>query len=190
MREFITSELSKSVDLFTRLSSDEAYLDAIGAAVATSVIALKSGGKLLFAGNGGSASDAQHLAAELVCRLKDDRPAIAAISLATDTSILTAAGNDYGYEHVFSRQVEALGRKGDVLFAISTSGNSANILKAVDAAKKLGVLTIGLTGKSGGKLADACDIAIHIPSDETAKIQEGHITTGHMICALIEQGVA
>ena len=137
--------------------------------------ALRKSRTLFWAGNGGSASDAQHLAAELVGRFEKDRPAIASIALTTDTSILTAVGNDYGFESVFSRQIEALGRQGDVLVAISTSGNSPNIVKAVQAAKERGVMTIGLLGKTGGKLKELVEYSLVVPSDNTARIQEAHI---------------
>ncbi len=151
---------------------------------------LRNGGKLLFAGNGGSAADAQHLAAEFVNRFQRDRRAFAAIALTTDTSILTSIGNDSGYEHVFSRQIEALGRPGDLLVAISTSGNSPSILSAVAAARQAGMGTVALTGGSGGRLAAAADQAFIVPSATTARIQETHITLGHAICALVEDLVA
>jgi len=145
--------------------------------------------KLLVAGNGGSAADAQHLAGEFVSRFYFDRPALAAIALTTDTSILTAVGNDYGYEDVFSRQIEALGHSGDVFIAISTSGNSPNILKAIDAAKARGLTVIGLTGKGGGKMKPLCDICICAPSDSTPRIQECHLVIEHALCACIEEAM-
>ena len=151
--------------------------------------ALRKSRTLFWAGNGGSASDAQHLAAELVGRFEKDRPAIASIALTTDTSILTAVGNDYGFESVFSRQIEALGRQGDVLVAISTSGNSPNIVKAVQAAKERGVMTIGLLGKTGGKLKELVEYSLVVPSDNTARIQEAHILIGHILCQLIEESI-
>ena len=134
---------------------------------------MQNGGKALFAGNGGSAGDAQHIAGEFVSRLNFDRAPLAGLALTTDTSVLTAIGNDYGYADVFSRQVRGLGRSGDVFVAITTSGNSPNILKAVEAARDMGIVTIGLTGKSGGKLAAACDICLHVPSDSTPLISAG-----------------
>lgn len=144
--------------------------------------------KLLFCGNGGSAADAQHLAAELVSRFYFNRPALPAIALTTDTSILTAIGNDYGYETLFSRQVEALGQAGDVLIALSTSGNSPNILRALAQAKRMNLTTIGLTGQTGGQLAQTsdCDVLIQVPSTSTPRIQEGHTLVGHILCAVIE----
>jgi D-sedoheptulose 7-phosphate isomerase len=147
---------------------------------------LKSGGKLLLFGNGGSAADAQHIAAELVVRYKSDRKAIAAIALTTDTSILTACGNDFGFEALFERQVEALGRKGDVAIGISTSGKSANVLRGLSRARECGLKSVGLTGGSGGEMHDVCDAALIVPSAITARIQEMHITLGHMLCAALE----
>ena len=147
---------------------------------------MRDGRKLLFAGNGGSAADAQHWAGELVSRFYYDRPGLAAIALTTDSSILTAIGNDYGYDYTFARQVEALGQAGDVFIAISTSGNSPNILRAADAARARGIRVIGFTGASGGKLAPLADICFCMPSSETPRIQEGHELIGHLLCALVE----
>jgi D-sedoheptulose 7-phosphate isomerase len=151
------------------------------------VDALRAGNKLLIAGNGGSAADAQHLAAEFVSRFYFDRPGLAAIALTTDTSALTAIGNDYGFERLFSRQVDALGRKGDVFIGLSTSGNSPNVLAAFLECRTKGLITVGLTGHSGGKMAALCDHCLCMPSTETPKIQEGHIIVGHIICALVER---
>jgi D-sedoheptulose 7-phosphate isomerase len=149
--------------------------------------ALSSGAKLLFCGNGGSAADAQHAAAELTGRFRRERRALAAIALTADSSALTAIGNDYGFDAIFSRQVEALGRRGDVLVAISTSGNSANVLNAVEKAAEIGVQTVGLTGMDGGKLAKLADVAIVVPALETERIQEVHIFLLHCLCAAIEE---
>ncbi len=148
---------------------------------------LKQGGKLLFMGNGGSASDSQHLAAEFVGRYEKERRALPAIALTTDTSILTALGNDYGFEKIFERQIEALGKKGDVLFAISTSGNSKNVLRAMQKAKELGLYTIGFTGGTGGELASSADLALVIPSKKTSRIQECHIMIGHILCECVDE---
>ena len=142
---------------------------------------------MLLAGNGGSAADAQHLAGEMLSRLNYDRAPAAAIALTTDTSVLTAIGNDYGYEQLFERQVRGLGRQGDVLIAISTSGRSANILRAISAARELGIVTVGLTGKSGGDMAAICDLCLRALSDSTPLIQQIHITAGHVICGLVEE---
>jgi D-sedoheptulose 7-phosphate isomerase len=147
---------------------------------------LRNGGKVLFFGNGGSAADAQHLAAELVGRFVRERAGLPAIALTTDSSILTAVGNDYGFEQVFARQIQALGRPGDVAVAISTSGNSANVLEGVKEARKRNLKTIGLTGKDGGTLAQQADVAITIPSTSTARIQECHIAIGHLFCELVD----
>jgi len=151
---------------------------------------LAAGGQLLIAGNGGSAADAQHIAAELTGRFLLERQAFRALALHVNTSSLTAIGNDYGYEHVFARELSAHARPGDVLMAISTSGNSRNILHAIDAARKTNVSVIGLTGGSGGQMQNACDLCLCVPSKSTARIQEMHITIGHAICELLEERLA
>lgn len=148
---------------------------------------IDGGGKIMFCGNGGSAGDAQHLAAELVGRLVRDRRALAGLALSTDSSALTCIANDFGYDEVFARQVEGLGRAGDVLVAISTSGNSRNVLQAVETAKKIGVYVIGFLGRDGGALRQLVDLPIIVASNETARIQEAHIFLGHVMCAWIEQ---
>lgn len=148
---------------------------------------LKLGGKLLFCGNGGSAADSQHLAAELTGRFIKDRRPLAAMALSTDTSALTCIANDYSFDEIFARQVVGLGRKGDVLIGISTSGNSRNVMRAVEEAQKLGMVTIGLLGRDGGQLKSLCDHSIVVSSDVTARIQECHILIGHTLCGLIEQ---
>ncbi|MFT7144090.1 MAG: D-sedoheptulose 7-phosphate isomerase [Alphaproteobacteria bacterium] len=149
--------------------------------------AITNGKKIMLCGNGGSASDAQHIAAEFVGRFVNDRRALASIALTTDTSILTAVGNDYGYDEVFARQVEGLGKEGDILIAISTSGNSENVIRAVNSAKLLGMQSVSLTGKSGGKLHEMCDFNFCVEHSTTAHIQECHITFLHMLCALVEK---
>ena len=149
--------------------------------------ALKDGNKILICGNGGSAADSQHFAAEIVGRFKLERKGMPAIALTTDTSILTAIGNDYGFDRIFERQIEALGKEGDVLVGISTSGNSENVIKAVNKAKEMGIYTIGLLGKSGGKLKDIVDLALIVPSNDTARIQECHLTIYHVICEEVEK---
>ncbi len=148
--------------------------------------AYRKGNKVLFFGNGGSACDASHLAAELVNRYKKDRDGLPALALATDMAIVTSIGNDYDYTELFSRQIKAMGNKGDVAIAISTSGNSPNVLKAVEVARQKGLITVGFTGKDGGKLAGLVDYAFIVPSNNTARIQEAHITLGHLLCELIE----
>lgn len=151
--------------------------------------AIKNGNKILFCGNGGSAADAQHLATELTVRFINDRAPIAALALTTDTSTLTAAGNDMGFDHIFSRQIEALGKKGDVLFAISTSGNSPNILNALKTAREKEIKTVALTGRDGGKMIALSDQSLIVPAQETARIQEMHILLGHMLCGALEQNL-
>ena len=150
--------------------------------------ALRAGNKVILSGKGGSAADAQHIAAEFVSRFEFDRPGLPSISLTTDTSMLTAIGNDYGYEHVFARQVQANGRNGDVFIGISTSGNSKNVVLAVEACKKIGITTVALCG-AGGRLKDLCDHALAVPSTHTPRIQENHILLGHAICAMVEEAI-
>ena len=152
--------------------------------------ALKAGRKVLFCGNGGSAADSQHLAAELIGRFQKERRGLPGIALTTDTSILTAVGNDYGFDSVFSRQVEALALPGDVVVGLSTSGNSPNVVRALEAAKAIGAVTVGLTGRNGGKLARTSDICIKVPAEVTARVQEGHSLIGHIVCQLIDEGVS
>jgi len=163
--------------------------ERIGAAADIIIESLASGGKLMIFGNGGSAADAQHIAAELVNRLGRDHPPIAAIALTTDTSILTSVANDASFDDLFERQLLALGRRGDVVLAISTSGNSPNVLQAVCAASERGMKTIGLTGKDGGEVAGICNLALIVESDSTQRIQETHITIGHILCELIEDAL-
>jgi D-sedoheptulose 7-phosphate isomerase len=178
------ASLRDGADLRNALARD--YSDAILEGAALIVSCLRAGGKVLFFGNGGSAADAQHLAAEFVGRFVRERPGLPAIALTTDSSVLTAVGNDYGFEQVFARQLQALGRPGDVAIAISTSGNSANVLEAAKEARKRNLKTIGLTGKDGGALAQQADVVITIASTSTARIQECHITIGHLFCELVD----
>ena len=151
------------------------------------VLSIRMGGKILWCGNGGSAADAQHLNGQLVVRFRLDRPGIPSIALSTDTSILTAASNNYGYEHIFQRQVETLARKGDVVVAISTSGNSRNVFLALEAARKIGAVTVAFTGQGGGKIATAADFLFEVPSADTPRIQEAHILAGHVLCEILEK---
>lgn len=184
----IDQELAKIADVVTALRSIEAQ-ENIQAIADSCIAAIRNGKKIMFAGNGGSAADAQHWSAELIARFNYDRPSIASIALTVDTSALTAIGNDYGYDYVFARQIEGLGHDGDVFVGISTSGNSPNIIRAMDAAKSKGITTIGFTGQSGGKLKDTCDLCFCAPSNETPHIQEAHAIIGHMLCALIELAI-
>ena len=186
IQQVIRGEFDKALANMQALSADDALHLQLEQAVALCIDALRNGRKLLFCGNGGSAADAQHWAGELVSRFYYDRPGLAAIALTTDSSILTAIGNDYGYDYTFARQVEALGRTGDVLVAISTSGNSPNIIRAAEAARARGVAVVGFTGEGGGKLAPLSDICFRVPSTETPRIQEGHEFIGHLLCALVE----
>ncbi len=160
---------------------------AVARAGALATQSLRAGGKLMFCGNGGSAADSQHLAAELTGRFIKDRKPLAALALSTDSSALTCIGNDYSFDEVFARQLQGLGRAGDLLIAISTSGNSRNVIRAVEEARALGMSVIGLLGRNGGALRDLCDVAIVVPSQVTARIQESHILIGHTLCGLIEQ---
>ncbi len=179
----ITAEIDTIVGGFTKL---RALAPEIAAAGHILVGAIKSGGKVMFCGNGGSAADAQHLAAELSGRFMHDRKPLAGLALTVDTSALTAIGNDYGFEHVFARQLRGLGRAGDALVAITTSGNSANVLEAIKAAREIGIKVVGFTGAGGGKLAPLADICIRVPADRTDHIQEMHIAVGHMLCGIVE----
>lgn len=189
MHSLIHDEIQKLASLLLHIQNDAALLKTVQSIADTCTHALRQGNKILFAGNGGSAADSQHLAAELVSRLRYNRPGLAAIALTTDTSALTAIGNDYGYETVFSRQVEAIGQAGDVFIGITTSGKSPNILRALEAARAKQLITVGFTGKTSPMLAERCDQVVNVPSSETPKIQECHIMFGHIICAIIEDAL-
>jgi D-sedoheptulose 7-phosphate isomerase len=186
MKDLILEKLDNSITTLRKVMADEALLETLAGAAAITGKALLNGRKLMVAGNGGSAADSQHLVAEFVSRLTVDRPAMRALALTTDTSILTAVGNDYGYSNVFARQIEALGQPGDIFLGISTSGNSENILKALDLCRDLGVTTIGLSGNKGGRMSTLCDYNIIIPSNITANIQESHLVLEHIYCHLVE----
>ena len=185
--KFIKESLLESAELKRIVA--ETMADSIEKAIEAMCSALRAGKKVLLMGNGGSAADAQHIAAELVSRFKKERKAIPAISLSTDTSILTAIGNDYGFGKVFERQIEALGNKGDVVIGISTSGNSENVYRAMKLAKEMGLKTIGLLGNDGGKIKDFSDIPLIVPSKNTPRIQEAHITIEHIICEGVEKKI-
>jgi len=184
---YVTDEIQRTICTFQAFLKDESLVRAVAAVGQVCARALESGNKILLAGNGGSAADCQHIAAEFISRLSITRCPLPAIAITTDTSILTAAANDYGYETVFERQIVALGRHGDILIAISTSGNSPNILHAVESAHTQGLITVGLTGSGGGKMAPLLDYLIDVPSTRTRNIQEVHIMIGHTICAIAEQ---
>ena len=186
MKQYIRDEVSKTIATMQGIAADEGLIAEVERVVAACCAALRAGNKILFAGNGGSAADAQHLAAEFTGRYLKERRALPALALHTNTSSLTAIGNDYGFDFVFARQLEALGKEGDVLLGISTSGNSRNVLRAMEVAKSKSIYTIALTGSSG-KMKDIADCAICIPSEETPRIQECHILTGHIICEIAEE---
>ena len=187
MKSKINKCIESAVQNYTHVLKDDILQDNIREIVDKSVSAFRSDKKMLLCGNGGSASDAQHIAAELSGRFYRDRPPLYAEALHVNSSYMTAVANDYGYEATYARMVEAAGRKGDILIGISTSGNSPNVVKAMQKAKGLGVLTVGFTGKNGGKMKEICDVMICIPSDDTPRIQEAHILIGHIICQLIEE---
>jgi D-sedoheptulose 7-phosphate isomerase len=187
VRGFIEAELDQMIGVISAVRSDAALVATIAEIAQIAVAALRRGNKILLAGNGDSAADSQHLAAELVGRFNFDRPGLPAITLTTDTSALTGIGNDYGFERLFARQIEALGNQGDLFFAISTSGRSPNVLAALKTARERGLVTIGLTGQSGGEMVALCDHCLRMPSAVTPKIQEGHITIGHILFALVER---
>ena len=187
MEDKISSAISMHRQAVAALEADHAVLGKIAAALSASAL---SGGKILICGNGGSAADSQHIAGEFVGRFKKERRAIAAVALSTDTSILTCIGNDYGFESVFSRQVEALGKRGDALIAISTSGSSPNVLSAARKARETGMLTVGFLGKNGGAILPYCDLAFLAPATDTPRVQELHILAAHIICELVENAVA
>lgn len=189
IENFWQSQTSDALRVLADLQQDEQLRVQFVQFVHLCETALRRGNKLLFAGNGGSAADAQHLAAELVVRFKLDRPGLPALALTVDSSILTAIGNDYGFEQLFARQVQAMGQAGDVLIALSTSGNSANILAAIPVAEAMGVHVVGMTGASGGMLAQVADLCLRMPSDDTPRIQEAHTLLGHILCDLLEQNL-
>jgi D-sedoheptulose 7-phosphate isomerase len=185
----IRAHLKQSLAGLERANGDAALLATAGAIASAMIAALRAGNKILLIGNGGSAADAQHIAAEIIGRYKQDRPAYAALALTTDTSALTAIANDYGFEQVFARQIEGLGQRGDVLLAFSTSGRSPNILAALRTARERGLVTIGFTGSKGQSLGALCDHLLVSPSDETQVIQQIHLTVAHGICDQIEQSM-
>jgi D-sedoheptulose 7-phosphate isomerase len=183
---YIQKSLQDSIETKQRILADKALMDTIAQVADVCVNAFRAGNRVLIAGNGGSAADAQHIAAEFVSRFMFDRPGLPAMALTTDTSMLTAIGNDYGFEKLFERQLEANGEKGDVFIGITTSGNSPNVLRAIARCRDLGIISVGLAG-AGGKIQSMCDHVISVPSNETPRIQESHITVGHIICGMVEQ---
>ena len=187
MSRLVREKLEEGIAVVEAVTRDSALHGILADAAAVTAASLASGRKLMVAGNGGSAADAQHLVAEFVSRLVEDRPAMRAVALTTDTSILTAVGNDYGYERVFARQIEAIGQAGDVFMGISTSGNSPNVLRALELCREMGIATIGLTGGTGGKMTPLCDFPIVIPSRITMYIQQAHLALEHIFCLMVER---
>ena len=189
MLDTIKSQLEASCLVKQQMLGNTGILQTIEDAVSACITALMAGNKIILAGNGGSAADAQHIAAELVGRFETERPGLPAITLTTNSSTVTAVANDYNYDNIFRRQVQALGQRGDVFIGISTSGNSPNVVAAIEQCKEQGISVIGLTGERGGKMQQLCDICVRVPSTNTARIQESHITIGHILCSLIDSAL-
>ena len=189
MNPRISESIAQSIAAKQAILSDNDFLARIEKAADMIINSFKDGGKIHFCGNGGSAADAQHLAAELSGRFYYDRPPLNAEALHCNTSYLTAVGNDYGYEHIFARLLRGTGHKGDVLIGISTSGNSKNIIEAYNVCKQMGITTISLTGATGGKMKDISDLLLNVPSNDTPRIQESHIMIGHILCELVESAM-
>lgn len=189
MNNCIQARMIESQQVFSSMLADLNLHKTLSAAAEACIKSLRAGGRILLAGNGGSAADAQHIAGELVSRFLFDRPGLPAMALTTDSSILTAIGNDYGYEKLFARQVQANGKSGDVLVAYSTSGISPNILSALEQAHESGMVTIGMTGNRKGAMCAMCDYLLEVPSPLTPRIQEGHLVLGHLLCELIEHEI-
>jgi D-sedoheptulose 7-phosphate isomerase len=189
MNSYISSQIAEVQRVMTAMLADRPLLVTVEAAAQACIASLKGGGKILLAGNGGSAADAQHIAGEFVSRFAFDRPGLPAIALTTDTSILTAIGNDYGYEKLFARQVQAHGQKGDVFIGYSTSGKSPNVLLALAEARARGLICVGFAGNRGGPMRELCDHLLEVPSADTPKIQEGHLVLGHILCGLVENAM-
>lgn len=189
MRSYITERINEVQLMVQSMLSDAVLLDTLEQAAVACIRCFRDGGKILLAGNGGSAADAQHIAGEFVSRFAFDRPGLPAIALTTDTSILTAIGNDYGYDMLFARQIQAHAHKGDIFIAYSTSGKSPNVIAALTEAKSRGLICIGMTGNRGGQMKELCDYCLEVPSGDTPKIQEGHLVLGHIICGLVENAI-
>ncbi len=189
MLNFIHHQIQLAQRLMADMLADQLLLTTLEGAAKACIHSLKSGGKILLAGNGGSAADAQHMAGEFVSRFAFDRPGLPAIALTTDTSILTAIGNDYGYEKLFARQIQALGNRGDVFIAYSTSGKSPNVIHAISEARARGLVTLGFTGNRESPMNELCDHVLVVPSPDTPKIQEGHLVLGHILCGLVENSM-
>ncbi len=189
MKHYISAQINEAQQVMSTMLADDSLILTVQAAANACITSLQQGGKILLAGNGGSAADAQHIAGEFVSRFAFDRPGLPAIALTTDSSILTAIGNDYGFEKLFSRQVQAHGNKGDIFIGYSTSGMSPNIMRAFEESRTRGLICIGLTGNRGGPMQSLCDYLIEIPSSDTPKVQEGHLVVGHILCGLVERAI-
>ena len=189
MNQFIAQKLQESIEVKLAIANNQQLLNTIQETATAITSSLQAGHKILFCGNGGSAADAQHLAAEFSGRFYKDRLPLYAEALHCNTSYMTAVGNDYGYDQVYSRILKGIGQAGDILVAISTSGNSGNILEAIKAAKEKGMIVVGMTGVTGGKMKEQCDFLLNIPSNDTPRIQESHITVGHIICEIVENNL-
>lgn len=189
MKDYVVKQIAEAQLVISSMLANHVLISTLESVAQVCIDCLKRGGKILLAGNGGSAADAQHIAGEFVSRFAFDRPGLPAIALTTDTSILTAIGNDYGYEKLFSRQVQAHGNEGDVFIGYSTSGRSPNILLAFEESRRRKMVNVGLTGNRGGPMRELCDYLLEVPSSDTPKIQEGHLVLGHIICGLIENAI-
>lgn len=189
MQDYIIESLRDTQQVLQAMAKDSALQEKVKQAAEVCIQCLRDGGKILLAGNGGSAADAQHIAGEFVSRFAFDRPGLPAIALTTDTSILTAIGNDYGYDKLFARQVQAHGKPGDVFIGYTTSGQSPNVLLALEEARNHGLITIGLTGNRGGSIGKLCDHLLEVPHADTPRIQEGHAVLGHILCGLVERAI-
>ena len=189
MQKYIRNQILSSVSTADKIAGSQEILSVINDAANAVILAFRNHGKVILAGNGGSAADSQHIAAEFVNRFYFDRDGLPAFALTTDTSVLTAIGNDYGFDRIFARQINALGNKGDIFIAFSTSGTSVNIIEALKECRLKGIKSIGFTGSSGGKMNDLCDILVKVPSVEAPRIQEMHILIGHIICSIAEEAL-
>jgi D-sedoheptulose 7-phosphate isomerase len=189
VKQYIIDQIAETQRTMSDMLKDESIVTQVQRAATACVESIRAGGKILLAGNGGSAADAQHIAGELVSRFAFDRPGLPAVALTTDTSILTAIGNDYGYEKLFSRQIQALGRAGDVFIGYSTSGRSPNVLSAFECARQAELICVGFTGNRGGRMRELCHHLLEVPSADTPKIQEGHLVLGHVLCGLVEREI-
>lgn len=187
--KFISATIQQSIDVKQNILADRSFIALIAQVADAAVKVFRSGHKIILAGNGGSAADAQHLTGELVNRFRFDRPPLPAIALSTDTSVLTCIANDTSFENVFARQVQGLGAKGDMFLGISTSGSSANVVKALEQCRKMKIISVGFTGKNGMKMKKKCDYCFAVPSTDTPRIQEAHIMIGHILCDLIESSL-